>query len=83
MGLDLRIPIGLMFTVFGVLLSGFGLFSNKAIYQASLGLNINLGWGLILLVFGIVMLLFGLAGNRRNIAAAKVAADKTIPLGKH
>jgi hypothetical protein len=65
MGLDLRIPIGLMFSIFGLLLSGFGLLSNKEIYKASLGININLGWGLIMLGFGIVMLLLGYLGNRR------------------
>jgi hypothetical protein len=80
MGLDLRIPIGLLFTVFGVLLSGFGLFSNKAIYEASLGININLNWGLVLLVFGIVMLSFGMKGNKKTIAAAKANA---APPAKH
>lgn len=64
MGLDLRIPIGLMFSLFGLLLSGFGLFSNKAIYKASLGININLGWGLIMLAFGVIMMLLGLKGSR-------------------
>ena len=82
MGLDLRIPIGLLFTVFGVLLSGFGLFSNKAIYQASLGININLNWGLVLLVFGIVMLSFGIAGNRKT-ARLQAAANAAPPAAKH
>ena len=82
MGLDLRIPIGLLFTVFGVLLSGFGLFSNKAIYQASLGININLNWGLVLFVFGIVMLSFGIAGSRRT-ARLQAAANTAAPPAKH
>ena len=37
MKLDLRLPIGLMFTIVGVLLTGFGLISDAAIYQRSLG----------------------------------------------
>jgi len=57
MGLDIRVPIGLMFAVLGVLLSGYGLMSDRAIYAKSLGMNVNLGWGLVLLAFGIVMLL--------------------------
>ena len=57
MGLDIRVPIGLMFALLGVLLSGYGLVSDRAIYAKSLGMNVNLGWGLVLLAFGIVMLL--------------------------
>jgi hypothetical protein len=56
MALDLRIPIGLLFSLLGVLLTGYGLVSDRALYQASLGININLWWGLALLVFGVVML---------------------------
>jgi hypothetical protein len=54
---DLRLPIGMLFTVYGVLLTAYGLFGNQAQYARSLGININLGWGLVLLVFGVGMLL--------------------------
>jgi hypothetical protein len=64
MRLDLRLPIGLMFTVFGLLLVGYGLLADRAIYARSLGLNVNLWWGLVLLVFGVVMLWFALRGSR-------------------
>jgi len=57
MGLDIRLPIGLMFALLGILLSAYGMFSDRAIYARSLGINVNLGWGLVLLAFGIVMLL--------------------------
>ncbi len=53
---DLRLPIGALFTLYGVLLTGYGLLSDKAQYVRSLGLNVNLGWGLVLLVFGLGML---------------------------
>jgi hypothetical protein len=56
MKLDLRLPIGLMFSIIGVLLTVFGLISDEAIYARSLGINVNLWWGLVLLVFGLVML---------------------------
>ena len=56
MGLDIRIPIGSLFVILGALLGGYGLFSNPAIYQRSLGININLWWGGALLVFGFAML---------------------------
>lgn len=56
MKLDLRLPIGLMFSIIGVLLVLFGMMSDPAIYQRSLGINVNLLWGLVLLVFGLAML---------------------------
>ena len=64
MNLDLRLPIGLMFSVFGVLLTGYGLASDEAIYARSLGINVNLWWGLVLLGFGLVML--GLVARSRR-----------------
>ena len=54
--LDLRILIGGMFTIFGVVLIVYGLVSDPAIYQRSLGINVNLWWGIVLLVFGATML---------------------------
>jgi hypothetical protein len=59
MGLDIRQPIGLLFSAFGALLIVFGLFSNNAIYARSLGVNINLWWGFVMLVFGAIMLWLG------------------------
>lgn len=56
MKLDVRIPIGGMFTIIGAILIVYGLVSGDAIYQRSLGINVNLWWGLVLLVFGLVML---------------------------
>ncbi len=56
MGLDIRMPIGLMFSVFGVILTIYGLVSDRAIYVRSLGININLVWGLALIAFGAGML---------------------------
>jgi hypothetical protein len=65
MNLDVRLPIGLMFSVFGLLLGGFGLVSDPAIYAAhSLGINVNLDWGVVLLAFGATMLLFALRARR-------------------
>ncbi len=65
MGLDIRIPIGLMFTAFGVMLALFGVVSNKQIYAVSLGININLVWGFVLIVFGVTMLFLGWRGSRK------------------
>jgi hypothetical protein len=59
MGLDIRLPIGLLFSIFGLLLIAFGLLSDKALYQRSLGINVNLWWGIVMLLFGAVMLRIG------------------------
>jgi len=60
MGLDIRIPIGLMFTIFGLIISIYGLFTNsdKEMYAKSLYININLFMGLFMLAFGVLMLYF-------------------------
>ena len=59
---DIRIPIGLMFTILGVLITTFGIFTNSdtVIYQRSLGLNVNIIMGILMLIFGLVMLYFSL-----------------------
>lgn len=63
MQLDIRLPIGLMFTLLGGLLALFGLIGDKSSWQNSLGINVNLWWGLVMLVFGVVMFLLGRRGG--------------------
>lgn len=60
MGIDIKLPIGLMFSVLGLLLAAFGLFthSDAEMYRRSLGLNINLILGVLMLVFGVLMIAF-------------------------
>lgn len=62
MGLDLRWPIGLMFTLIGAILSIAGLVNEKE--SQSLGININLWWGLVLLAFGVFMLVLAKRGSK-------------------
>jgi uncharacterized membrane protein len=66
MHLDIRLPIGLMFSLLGAILTVYGLFtaSDRKALEPSLGININLWWGLFILAFGIVMLL--LAGRAKE-----------------
>jgi len=67
MGLDLRIPIGLMFLILGLLVTGYGVAGDHMIYQQSLGININLWWGIVMLVFGLAMLLLGRRGAGKDV----------------
>lgn len=66
MKLDVRLPIGLMFTIFGLMLVAFGLLADGTIYERSLGVNINLWWGLALLVFGSAMLWLAWRGRHEE-----------------
>ena len=65
MNLDIRYPIGWMFSLFGVLLLVFGLLGNQQIYARSLGVNINFDAGVGMLAFGIVMLLLAWRGSAK------------------
>ncbi|MBP6571463.1 MAG: hypothetical protein KA226_08605 [Gemmatimonadales bacterium] len=67
MNLDLRLPIGWMFTAIGAMLVAYGLISDQAIYAKSLGINVNLWWGVVLLLFGGMMLWLA---KRRGRAAS-------------
>ncbi len=66
MGIDIKFPMGFMFSILGLILTVFGLFtnSNAGLYQRSLGININLWSGAGMLVFGLLML--GLAWKSRK-----------------
>ena len=60
MNLDLRTPMGLMFSITGAILVIWGLKTNgDAIYDRSLGINANLWWGIVLLIFGLTMFILG------------------------
>ncbi len=65
---DIRIPIGLMFSIVGVLITGFGLYtnSNTLMYQKSLGINVNIIMGIIMLVFGGIMLFFAFRKKKKE-----------------
>jgi len=55
-----------MFTIVGTILAVYGLVSNRAMYEKSLGINVNLWWGLVLLVFGLIMLGFAYRAHQAN-----------------
>jgi hypothetical protein len=64
MGLDIRWPIGLMFSLIGVLLVIQGFASGAS--DKSLGINIDLRWGIVLVVFGSLMLLGAIRGSGKK-----------------
>lgn len=79
--LDLRLPIGGLFTTLGLIIGVYGLATNhSAMYQQSLSININLWWGIVMLVVGAVMLAMGVRATREaHPAGARPAV--TTPEG--
>jgi hypothetical protein len=76
MNLDIRLPIGGLFTLLGLLLAGYGLLGDAADYRRSLGHNVTLWWGIVVLVFGLIMLFLG----RKGTSGARPA--ETEPAGR-
>jgi len=63
--LDLRLPIGGLFTALGVIIGAYGIATNgSAMYAQSESININLWWGLVMLVVGVTMFLMGMRATR-------------------
>lgn len=64
--LDLRYPIGGLFTVLGLILAGFGIATSgaTAMYERATAININLTWGLVMLAFGVMMVVLAVRGRR-------------------
>lgn len=69
MNLDLRYPLGMLFTAFGVLLVGYGLLrpEERAVMAA---VNVNLYAGLSMLVFGAAMLWLARRADSRGKSGA-------------
>jgi hypothetical protein len=61
MGLDIRIPLGLIFLLIGGLMAIYGFVTGNSspIYEKSMGVNVNLIWGAIMFAFGLIMFLVG------------------------
>ena len=68
MGLDIRLPIGMMFTLLGAILAIYGLVTggDSEMYKSSLNVNVNLIWGAVLFLFGAVMLTFALIARSKK-----------------
>ena len=89
-GLDIRLPIGGLFTVLGVLVTLYGLVRQDSASlappstQAALPgapLNVNLWWGIVMLVFGILMFVFGRRAEA-ELRANAMHTSSTSPEGR-
>jgi uncharacterized membrane protein (UPF0136 family) len=66
MGIDIRLPLGALFTLLGLILIVYGAASDPSLYGQSLGINVNLYWGIVLLSFGTLMFVL----SRRSARAS-------------
>lgn len=69
-GLDIRAPIGGLFSLLGLMLAAYGLFASGSggASDLSSGTNVNLWWGLVMLAFGVMMLLLARRAMSRTAA---------------
>jgi hypothetical protein len=78
MNLDLRIPMGLMFTLVGAILTGLGFGTRgSSMYAVDMGINVNLWWGIVLFFFGLTMLLLGRRSQKRLASLPPEPVDET------
>jgi hypothetical protein len=71
MNLDLRIPMGLLFTIGGVILSLYGVITGGSLlYQDSATPDIHLIWGVVMLIFGVTTYILGRRSRQRTHAGA-------------
>ena len=77
-GLDIRLPIGGLFTVLGVILVGYGMVTGnaEAHYDRSLGININIWWGGAILLFGLFMIFMSRRARPRGMRPKAVNVDR-------
>jgi uncharacterized membrane protein len=67
MGLDIRWPIGIIFTLYGIVLAAYGEMADPAVFaEKSLGVNIDLWWGVAMLVFGLFMVALAFRASRHS-----------------
>ena len=83
MTLDIRLPTGLLFTVLGLILVGYGMMADPAIYERSLGYNVNLIWGVVLIVFGAINLYLGRTGTSTVRLAEEAPEGRAIEALEH
>ena len=63
-GMDIRAPIGGLFTLLGLMLAGYGLVAgSRTTSDVAPVTNVNLWWGIVMVLFGIVMLVL----SRRSV----------------
>jgi hypothetical protein len=80
MAMDIRLPIGILFSLLGLILAAYGFLGDPS--RQFLDVNINLTWGIVLLAFGLVMLLLGRRGMRAAPQRSSAQSPRASAHGK-
>lgn len=85
MGLDIRVPLGLIFLAIGAMLTVYGVVthSDAALYARSLGFDLNLGWGIVMLLFGAIMFFVGRRQKWQDDPVSPRPWERGGPTGGH
>ena len=73
---DLRLPLGWLFTILGVLLVIAGVRPTPTSEGTSPGININLIWGVVMIVFGLVCLVLENRFKRKFMRLNQTSPEK-------
>ena len=79
MGIDIRLPLGILFLLLGSTLIVYGAVSDASLYRQSLGINVNLYWGVVLLAFGALMFTLSRRGARAEAQAKNIPQSPRSP----
>jgi uncharacterized membrane protein (UPF0136 family) len=79
MGIDIRLPLGILFLLLGSTLVVYGAASDATLYGQSLGINVNLYWGVVLLAFGALMFALSRRGARAEARAKDIPQSPRSP----
>ncbi len=80
MGIDIRLPLGTLFSLLGLILIVYGAASDPSLYGQSLGINVNLYWGIVLLSFGALMFVLSRRGARAAARQEQIAQSHSSTL---
>jgi hypothetical protein len=79
--LDIRVPIGALFGILGLILVVYGVATNGDVtqYAPAGGININLWWGAVMLAFGLILLAMSRTRSAARSRRAPSAAPRAPP----
>ena len=79
--LDIRVPMGIMFSILGLILTVYGAISHgSAAYARSLDIDVNLWWGAVILIFGVALLVLAWLAEKRHARASSLEATASAPV---
>ncbi len=66
MGIDIKLPIGIFFSILGFVVMLSGILKKGEVLE-KLGFNFNLYWGIFIFIFGVIMVTLHFMFKRKNL----------------